>query len=122
MAKAQVGVVKAEICTAHSKRTGKPCTKPAISGGNVCRMHGGSAPQVKAAAMRRLAELVDPALKYLGKAVKQKSVNAPGMAGVKEILTRYGIGEPEKLEVTGSLGIVERLAAARKRLNLESEA
>jgi hypothetical protein len=27
-------------CTAHSKRTGKPCKAPAVRGWNVCRFHG----------------------------------------------------------------------------------
>jgi hypothetical protein len=42
-------------CTAHSKRTGNPCKLAAILGGTVCRMHGGSAPQVKSKAAERLA-------------------------------------------------------------------
>ncbi|WP_211881276.1 HGGxSTG domain-containing protein [Pseudarthrobacter albicanus] len=35
-------------------RSGEQCSNPPISGGSVCRMHGGSAPAVKAAAARRL--------------------------------------------------------------------
>ncbi len=33
-------------CTAHSKRTGRPCRSPAVKGYAVCRMHGarGGAP------------------------------------------------------------------------------
>src|SRR4051812_34966234 len=42
-------------CAGHSKRTGKPCGKSPIIGGTVCATHGGSAPQVRAAATRRLA-------------------------------------------------------------------
>lgn len=41
-------------CHAMSKRTGQQCKRPAIPGGKVCRYHGGGAPQVKAAAERRL--------------------------------------------------------------------
>lgn len=40
---------------AKKTRSGKPCNRWAIKGGKVCPMHGGSAPQVKAAAARRLA-------------------------------------------------------------------
>ncbi|MDQ0030175.1 HGGxSTG domain-containing protein [Arthrobacter bambusae] len=36
-------------------RSGEQCSNPPISGGTVCRMHGGSAPAVKAAAARRKA-------------------------------------------------------------------
>ena len=37
----------ASRCTAHSKRTGKPCRSPAVRGFTVCRMHGarGGAPR-----------------------------------------------------------------------------
>jgi len=47
-------------CKATSKGTGQPCKRPAIPGGFVCRNHGGCAPQVKAAAQERLADLIDP--------------------------------------------------------------
>lgn len=43
-------------CTATSTRSGKPCQAPPIKGGTVCVTHGGRAPQVKAAAARRLEE------------------------------------------------------------------
>ena len=35
-------------------RSGTQCSNPPIQGGTVCRMHGGSAPAVRAAAARRL--------------------------------------------------------------------
>lgn len=43
-------------CTGHSRRSGQPCRNNAINGATVCRNHGGSAPQVRAAAARRLVE------------------------------------------------------------------
>jgi hypothetical protein len=42
-------------CTAR-RTDGEPCGNHAIKGGTVCRYHGGSAPQVQAAAKQRLAE------------------------------------------------------------------
>lgn len=42
-------------CKAKSKRSGKPCARWSIPGGDVCSIHGGKAPQVRAAAQRRLA-------------------------------------------------------------------
>ena len=42
-------------CTA-SRKDGKPCGSWAIKGATVCRVHGGAARQVRAAAARRLAE------------------------------------------------------------------
>lgn len=41
-------------CTAKSKRSGKQCRNAPILGGTVCERHGGKAPQVRAAANRRL--------------------------------------------------------------------
>lgn len=41
-------------CTAHNQ-SGSQCKNPAVPGATVCRFHGGAAPQVKAAAQRRLA-------------------------------------------------------------------
>lgn len=49
-------------CTATSSQSGERCRRPPILGGTVCATHGGSAPQVRDAAHRRLLELVDPAL------------------------------------------------------------
>ena len=52
-------------CTAR-RQDGKPCGSYAIRGGTVCRRHGGSAPQVRAAANRRLAAMALPAVGRLG--------------------------------------------------------
>ena len=41
-------------CTATSKRSGKRCQRWPMRGTNVCHMHGGRAPQVKASAAKRL--------------------------------------------------------------------
>jgi hypothetical protein len=46
-------------CVARSKRTGLQCASNAIVGGTVCKHHGGAAPQVLAAARRRLVEAAD---------------------------------------------------------------
>jgi hypothetical protein len=45
-------------CTARN-RAGKPCRRYTARRGNVCRLHGGAAPQVKAAAKRRLDQAAD---------------------------------------------------------------
>lgn len=42
-------------CTAHT-RSGAQCSAPAVTDTTVCRMHGGSAPQVLAKAQERSAE------------------------------------------------------------------
>jgi hypothetical protein len=46
---------KGAHCTATAKSTGERCRRSPIAGGIVCRVHGGAAPRVKAAAARRLA-------------------------------------------------------------------
>ena len=43
-------------CAATSKRTGQRCGLARIPGTTVCAKHGGAAPQVRAAAARRVAE------------------------------------------------------------------
>jgi hypothetical protein len=43
-------------CVATSKGSGERCVKASIVGGTVCSVHGGSAPAVRAAAGRRVAE------------------------------------------------------------------
>lgn len=43
-------------CTALAKSTGRRCNKAPIKGGTTCTVHGGSAPQVRAAAARRVVE------------------------------------------------------------------
>jgi hypothetical protein len=40
-------------CSATSKRTGLPCGGYTMTGGYVCRIHGGASPAVRAAAARR---------------------------------------------------------------------
>lgn len=51
--------VKRAQCTAKNRK-GNRCGGPAIPGGTVCRLHGGAAPQVRAKAQERLADLIDP--------------------------------------------------------------
>lgn len=46
-------------CTATAKSTGERCKRDAIKGGEVCHVHGGSAPQVKKKAQERLNEMAD---------------------------------------------------------------
>lgn len=43
-------------CSARAKSTGDRCRRRAVPGATVCPMHGGAAPQVKAAAARRVAD------------------------------------------------------------------
>lgn len=64
-------------CTGTSKQSGERCGRPAIPGGTVCNFHGGKAPQVVAAAQRRLVE--EGATKELAK-IKVKPIGDPVVA------------------------------------------
>jgi len=59
--------VNGPLCTGHSSRTGLPCQKQPIKGSTVCRNHGGSTPQVKRAAEKRLAQ--QSTMQAIGKAL-----------------------------------------------------
>lgn len=45
-----------ETCTATAKKTGQRCKANPVAGSTVCRLHGGSAPQVRKAGLRRLQQ------------------------------------------------------------------
>lgn len=47
-------LMRSQQCKARSVRSGRRCQRRAVLGAVVCRHHGGAAPQVKAAAARRL--------------------------------------------------------------------
>lgn len=108
-------------CTAKTS-AGRPCRCPAIRGGNVCRTHGGSAPQVKEAARLRLLSLVDPAIGVLaratrrrvGKAAEKWEPSQTEIAAAKEILARAGVGEADRMDVSVEVSVAETLRAKRQ--------
>lgn len=81
-------------CSAH-KTSGDPCKAYAIKGGTVCRVHGGSAPQVKAKAAERwrarLGEMVDPALDRLEALSEGAQTEAVKLRANDSILDRAGV-------------------------------
>ena len=88
------------VCSA--KRTnGTACKARAIDGSRVCRVHGGSAPQVIAAARRRLLLLIDPAIGVLAQSVRPRTKaqskywepSAQEISAAKEVLNRAGLAE-----------------------------
>ena len=110
----------AATCTAKSKTTGKQCKNPPVNGATVCRIHGGAAPQVQAAAARRVLDaLVTPALIELRKLVEEESTPKPVKLGaIKDILDRTGYKAPTQFEGTLTMDMVEREIA---RLEAELE-
>ena len=94
-------VMKAPRCTAFSHSSGRQCTRPAIRGASVCPAHGGSSPLVKAAAQRRIASFVDPALEVAYEMMTSKSTPAAVRYSiVKDILDRAGYKPVDKSEVS----------------------
>lgn len=90
-------------CTARISDGSRQCERWAINGGTVCATHGGQAPQVKKSAKERLAELVEPALKGLHKALKSGEI--PSIVKAAQIvLDRTGFHPSQAIELTGKDG------------------
>ena len=105
-------------CTATANRTGDRCKNAAIKGSNVCRVHGGSAPQVQKKAQERLDEMADSTTANIQQDIEelQEEFDAAETAEEKLeivaelrkhwklILDRTGHGPTEKREVGGDGG------------------
>ena len=98
------------LCTATT-RQGNPCKAPAVTGAMVCRMHGGSSPQVKEKAHRLvLEELVGPALVRLKQLVEDDSTPpAVQLGAARDILDRTGYKAPAQTEwdVIPPIGVID---------------
>lgn len=113
--------MKRSRCTAKSKTTGKQCAQLAILGGNVCRFHGGAAPQVQRTAKERIAAAA--LLSLTGLELDAKELAKRGTRGdkvkylvAKDLLDRAGFKPKIEVEHSGLIEhIVTRLQAARKR-------
>lgn len=87
-------------CTARSSRTGERCKRAAMLGGNVCRSHGGNAPQVKAKAQRRLQQAADALVqRLLGMALDGDTPDHVALAAIRDALDRAGLGARQAVEV-----------------------
>jgi hypothetical protein len=97
-------------CHAKSKTTGEQCKNPRVPGATVCRIHGGAAPQVKAAAARRvLEELVGPAMAVLADILRDDdAVNRDKLVAARDILDRNGYKAPTQIEGYLTLDMIER--------------
>ena len=81
-------------------RSGRRCKNPPILAGTVCRMHGGSAPQVKEAAQRRLVAMILPALAELHDVLRKPDTSdADRLRAIKEVLDRGGVSAKLTVEV-----------------------
>lgn len=86
-------------CTAR-RTNGKPCGRFAIQGGSVCATHGGSAPQVRAKAKRRLDAFADQAVQGLLNLAQYADSEAVRLAALRDALDRIGVTAKIDIELT----------------------
>jgi hypothetical protein len=78
-------------CTAHRKN-GTACRNYAMRGGNVCRMHGGGAPQVRRRAQERIFAAADGAAARLIEFMNDGRVPWPvRLTAARDLLDRAGL-------------------------------
>ena len=85
-------------CKGH-KKTGERCKQAALQGTTVCRVHGGAAPHVKAAARARLENAADRMaanLLRLGETAESETVQ---LSATNSALDRAGITKPTQVEL-----------------------
>lgn len=84
-------------CTARTS-AGDECQRWAVEGARVCPSHGGNAPQTRAAAERRVLELVGPALAQLAAILDTKPATPQEwntmLKAIHEVLDRAGLVVP----------------------------
>jgi hypothetical protein len=86
--------------------------RPAIPGGNVCRKHGGGAPQVRAAADRRILDAAEDIKNLLPAAVRElqrlvegdKTKQEVRLSALRDVFDRAGLVVVKKNEVKISEG------------------
>lgn len=91
----------ARQCTATVHSTGERCRASARPGMTVCKVHGGSAPQVVRAARERLLDMVDPALGQQYRLLtKPDTTDANRQRAINAILNRTGLAEHAQLDLS----------------------
>lgn len=86
-------------CSARTV-SGVPCKRPPIQGSNVCRAHGGAAPQVRAKAQTRILMSADAAAAKLIEMIHSKKVDdRTKLLAVKDLLDRANLGGKQTIEV-----------------------
>jgi hypothetical protein len=91
------------LCTA-TRRDGQPCTNFARLGATVCRMHGGSAPQVVRAAQVRLLMAADRLMAQLLQIAENKAEPTPvRLAAIRDALDRAGLGAKQQIELSAEV-------------------
>jgi hypothetical protein len=87
------------LCKAR-RRNGQPCGNRPINGAVVCRMHGGSAPQVRAAAQVRLLLKADDLMSALLKiALDDKQPVQVRLVAIRDGLDRANLAGKQEIEI-----------------------
>lgn len=99
------------LCTAR-RRNGTPCGNAPMGGTNVCRMHGGAAPQVRRRAQQRILEASDKAAARLVAMMQDDNI-APAiqLAAARDLLDRAGIVGKQEFDVEVKLSRWQQIAA-----------
>lgn len=105
-------------CKAH-RRNGEQCRSHPIRGAVVCRMHGGSAPQVRAKAQERLELLAIKALGVMDELMEDRKFPTTRFAAGRFCYEQQHGRAVERvdMQVSGEVTLASKVAAARKRLN-----
>lgn len=87
-------------CSARTSK-GNPCKNAPMNGTNVCRKHGGAAPQVRKKAQERLQLAVLPLLGHLYKMATDDGSLPPAvkLAAIRDMLDRAGITSKLEIEI-----------------------
>ena len=103
-------------CSAKTQ-SGRACHAQAVAGATVCRVHGGSAPQVIAAAKMRLIMASDPAAaRVVQMALSRRQKPADVLAACREILNRAGVVAPAETTSSADTGVLwEELIQIHRR-------
>ncbi|MEV6621019.1 HGGxSTG domain-containing protein [Amycolatopsis sp. NPDC051106] len=111
--------------TCSARRTnGNPCKNAPINGANVCRMHGGSAPQVKAKAKARLEMAADRMAKELLRMAGADDMPpATKLAAIRDALDRAGLnaGVSVEVELKPFESILQKIAAGPRPGSVSEE-
>jgi len=94
-------------CIAKAKATGRRFRRAAVAGAVVCRVHGGAAPQVRAAAGERIRALVHPALDAMARAIASNDLTV-ALRAAAQLLDRAATAR-------GRIGRRRSSAAGRSR-------
>lgn len=107
---ARVAPEERVYCTAR-RRSGEPCRNAPMLGSNVCRMHGGAAPQVKRAAQMRILQASDKAAARLVEMMQDKTIPpAIQLAAARDLLDRAGLVGKQEIELDVRLQKFEQIA------------